>query len=169
MASISFQAIDDSRRAPVPKKLMKVDYPAWFARDEYVVVDVAKDAASRKACEFVADWLAFDEHLGARPRIVDSAVAGANNLLILHEKAYYKDLGIDDPYVSSVFEGAACQHLTVETVQSEFGKPKEDSGMRFVIPKCLVEAAVKRDICDAAMRLYDWSALECDGPLIFAL
>lgn len=59
--------------------------------------------------------------------------------------------------------------MTVETVQSEFGKPKEDSGMRFVIPKCLVEAAVKRDICDAAMRLYDWSALECDGPLIFAL
>ena len=54
-------------------------------------------------------------------------------------------------------------------MQSEFGKPKEDSGMRFVIPKCLVEAAVKRDICDAAMRLYDWSALECDGPLIFAL
>ena len=169
MANISFQAIDDSRRAPVPKKLMKVDYPAWFARDEYVVVDVAKDAASRKACEFVADWLAFDEHLGARPRIMDSAVAGANNLLILHEKAYYKDLGIDDPYASSVLEGAACQHLIVETVQSEFGKPEEDSGMRFVILKCLVEAAVKRDICDAAMRLYDWSALECDGPLIFAL
>ena len=57
-----------------------------------------------------------------------------HNLLILHEKAYYKDLGIDDPYASSVLEGAACQHLTVETVQSEFGKPKEDSGMRFVIP-----------------------------------
>lgn len=41
--------------------------------------------------------------------------------------------------------------------------------MRFVIPKCLAEAAVKRDICDGAMRLYDWSALEYDGPLIFAL
>ena len=78
MANISFQAIDDSRRAPGSQEADESRlHPAWFARDEYVVVDVAKDAASRKACEFVADWLAFDEHLGARPRIVDSAVAGA--------------------------------------------------------------------------------------------
>lgn len=169
IVSLRFSEVDESKRVPVPKKLLKPDYGAWFSRGEYVVVDVARDAASKVVCEAVADWLVRDDCLGKRPRIVTNAIVGANNLLIIHERAYCRDLGIDDPYAPSIILGAACQHLTVEAVQPELGKEGSVSNLRFIIPKCLVEAAVKQDVCKGVMSLYDWSVLEQNAPVVFAL
>lgn len=169
IAHIAFAEVDESKRLPSPKKLLNADYPAWFTRSEYVVVDVVQSSESKVACEYVADWLALGDFLGKRPRIVDEVVPEANNVLVIHDREYYKDSGIEDPHQSSIASGAVCQHVTIETIQQEQGAEIGQGNLRYVFRKCLVEAEIKRDVFAGIMGLYDWKALGLDSSLTFAI
>lgn len=168
IARISFASIDVSAREATLTELSNFDLTSAISKHDWVVVDVDHDAAGTAACNAIADWLARDELLGKRPRIEKVACPDANNLTVLHERGYYKSIKLEDPYKACAPKGTICQHVNIETIQAEMGKDSESSNLRFLLPRCLVDDEIKRDISRGKMALYSWESLGYEAPLIFA-
>lgn len=166
MAGIRFAEVPAESVVEAPSRLMECDRLSKIEGAGYQVVDAAGTQRSAEAASALRDAM---DALGYA---VDGLVKTHDsdrllNVRVVHDKEHYsgKD-AVEDAYAADM----GSQHITVEAIEAELaieagGKKSE---LETVIRKCCTELAIKDDISNGRMRLFDWAAIGLAEPMVFA-
>lgn len=113
-----------------------------------------EDLVQNELSQCIADELAYELQQYSGVTLLQRVPQPGSVLLrIIHDRAYYADNDEKDPHCANAY-GCIVQHVTLENFGKEGGIPREKENP--ALRKILWELAIKMDVHNRQITLYDW-------------
>lgn len=159
---LSFTSIDgnDYQSYDFDKKTKKENSEAIKAalnKQPIKIIDEIRNDTSAQQCEIIQkainDTYQLKASIGKRPD------ENALNISLIHEPDYYELNNLSDPH-NKIYEGYSIQHITAEN-----GLENLDDSLSNIMQNALI----KKDIINKQITLFDWTKLNQNETISFAI
>ena len=142
-------------------EITTLDYSPKFNKQQVLAridskgINIVNKAHGDYVSDFIADLIkAFTEALITNVDVGGETIEDKHNLVVVNSKEFYEQYGLEDPHTAS----AKIQHLTYEDFSC-------DSKAAI---KCVIkEIAIKDDMLDSRIKMFDWESLCLDTSFVF--
>jgi hypothetical protein len=136
------------------KKKLKERVQKIIEQSNIVVIDAIGDEKFKWCCDDLQSLIETEYNITVGRS--DDVVEGALNICVLHNKEFYEENNLNDPYQK--FKDASLQHITVELIEED---------PQFAVKVLMNELIIKQDIIDGKVTIDDWAARNFKGYSIF--
>lgn len=146
------------------KKAVDKTYLANFIDAPLYIVDEIKTPESEQISERVR--YEFKKYFGINA-VMGEINENVFNIRIIHDKEHYIKNNMHDPH-SDIFKNVIVQHITIENaIEAELLNDKDK--LHPMVTKLLQELAIKKDILNRHITVFDWSKSGIDKDVTFVI